>query len=84
MSDTGQLPQNFYKESNFVLIIEWWKKWYSKTKSLDNFLKQLSVVLLTNQKNEAKLNKCSLTNFLETHHPGILLNLIFIINNFKH
>ena len=36
------------------------------------------------EKNGVKLNKFSLKNLLETHHPGILLNLIFIINNFKH
>ena len=52
--------------------------------SLNHFLKQFGVLLLSTKKIRVKLNKFSLKNLLETHHPGILLNLIFTINNFKH
>ena len=55
-----------------------------KDKEFKSLYKTIQRLPVNYEKNGAKLNEFSLTNFLETHHPGILLNLIFIINNFKH
>ena len=77
-------PAINFSDSTFVRIIKWWKITRFKDKEFKSFFKTIRRPTVNYEKNGVKLNKFILKNLVETHHPGILLNLIFTINNFKH